>query len=607
MTGSNDDNAWRPPRAPARAPEELEGYADLVEIGRGGDSVVYRARDLAVGRDVAIKVLSVDDPARAERFVREIEITVTLGRQHPNIVTVLAVGTAASGRPAIVMDYYERGSLHDQIRDRGPLSVDEAVAASAVVADALAFAHAHGVLHRDVKPQNILVLPTSWVLADFGIARLVDTEHTASVETFTYRHASPQLLDGLAPTQADDIWSLGSTLFTLLDGRPPFASDDPDEDSALAYLRRVRTEDRRTPQPHEAQGDTAEVMAIVDRCLAKDLDQRWASAAELRDALAGVQVHGWEPGAPAVPMGAGPAPAVALAVSPSVSPSAAEPAAEPEVTGGRHAAPVEPEPAAREELAPVVTAPGEPAAEAAVPTVPAAAPAPAPAAMPAEPSPLALSVLSHGAQPADEAPTGARPPLEAGSGAPPVVGDPDRLESGDRPPLDPAQRRRRRTLLILAAAALLIGATLGLFGSVLRDDGDADDDPGTGAAAGSGPTGAPVPSATAEPTEDGPRQPELADPDLAFTFVDIKSDGITLSLEWDDPAEGEGIFVLSETLGDQVTPIRQFDAGRTEAEISYPLSEGDRACFMLSVVMPGGRFGVAEPASRCVTPKLPKG
>ena len=179
-------------------PEELEGYADLVEIGRGGDSVVYRARDLAVDRDVAIKVLAVDDPARAERFVREIEITVSLGRQHPNIVTVLAVGTTESGRPAIVMDFYERGSLHDQLRDRGPLAVDEAVAAGVVVADALAFAHAHGVLHRDVKPQNVLVLPTSWVLADFGIARLVDTEHTASVETFTYRHASPQLLDGLA-------------------------------------------------------------------------------------------------------------------------------------------------------------------------------------------------------------------------------------------------------------------------------------------------------------------------------------------------------------------------------------------------------------------------
>ena len=171
-----------------------------------------------------------------------------------------------------------------------------------MVADALAFAHAHGVLHRDVKPQNVLVLPTSWVLADFGIARLVDTEHTASVERFTYRHASPQLLDGLPPTAADDIWALGSTLFTLLDGRPPFASDDPDEDSALAYLRRVRTEEHRELTQHEGQGDTAPLMAVVDRCLAKDLGERYASAEELRDALAAVQVHGWEPGAPVTPL-----------------------------------------------------------------------------------------------------------------------------------------------------------------------------------------------------------------------------------------------------------------------------------------------------------------
>ena len=128
MGDVSDDSAWRPPRAVSPPPEEIEGYADLVEIGRGGDSVVYKARDLAVERDVAIKVLSVDDPVRAARFVREIEITVELGRQHPNIVTVLAIGTTASGRPAIVMDYFERGSLHDQLRTRGPLAVDEAVA-----------------------------------------------------------------------------------------------------------------------------------------------------------------------------------------------------------------------------------------------------------------------------------------------------------------------------------------------------------------------------------------------------------------------------------------------------------------------------------------------
>ncbi len=578
MSDVIDDNAWRPPRAPAQPPEELEGYADLVEIGRGGDSVVYRARDLAVDRDVAIKVLAVDDPARAERFVREIEITVSLGRQHPNIVTVLAIGTTASGRPAIVMDYFERGSLHDQLRDRGPLAVDEAVAAGVVVADALSFAHAHGVLHRDVKPQNVLVLPTSWVLADFGIARLIDTEHTASVETFTYRHASPQLLDGLAPTPADDIWSLGSTLFTLLDGRPPFASDDPDDDSALAYLRRVRTQERRDLARHEGQGDPDQVMTIVDRCLAKDLAERWASAGELRDALAGVQVHGWEPGATMVPLTAAPTPVR------SVTPHRPEPAAvEEQPDPLRVPAPVEPP-------APPVTdstneRPG---------------PVEAPEPVVAEPTPLALSVLAHGATVADAEPTGTRPAgldgVDDAMAVPPRHRGPGTDATGGSPTARP--HRRRRTLLILAAAALLIGATLGLIGSLLRDDDPANDPAGTGPQDG----GEPVPTMSAEPSQTGEPQPQVENPDLAFDFLDLTSDGVTLTLEWNDPADGEGTFVLSETFPEEVF-IRQFAPGTTKAKVAFPLSEDERACFVLAVLATNGDIGFAQPRPRCVRPK----
>jgi serine/threonine protein kinase len=572
-----NDSAWRPPRSSPPPPEEIEGYADLVEIGRGGDSVVYRARDLAVERDVAIKVLSVDDPVRAQRFVREIEITVELGRQHPNIVTVLAIGTTVSGRPAIVMDYFERGSLHDQLRTRGPLAVDEAVAVGVVMADALAFAHAHGVLHRDVKPQNVLVLPTSWVLADFGIARLIDTEHTASVETFTYRHASPQLLDGLPPTASDDIWSLGSTLFTLLDGRPPFSSDDPDDDSALAYLRRVRTEKTREPARHDGQGDTEPVMAVVDRCLAKDIGERYASAEELRDALAAVQVHGWEPGAPLAPLTPASTPAV------EEVPQLAE-----------HALPVQVESSGR--ATSTVTPAVEPTVEPAEPAEPLGQPVPALT----EPEPVALSVLAHGATRADEEPTGSRPAgLELGgdgAAAPPGHRAPEGPGSGsgkDRP-------SRRRVLLILGAAALLIGATLGLIGSVLRDDdpeSSAETDPPAATD-----EGEPIPTLSAEPTETGPPQPDVENPDLAFDFLDLSSDGVTLTLEWNDPTEGEGRFVLS-----QVSPernlLKQFAPGTTQGEIAYPLSVGERACFALVVVMPTGEYGVAQPRPRCVSLK----
>jgi len=564
----SDDNAWRPPRSPSRPLEELEGYADLVEIGRGGDSVVYRARDLAVERDVAIKVLSVDDPTRAERFVREIEITVELGRQHPNIVTVLAIGTTAAGHPAIVMDFFERGSLHDQLRNRGPLAVDETVAVGMVVADALAFAHVHGVLHRDVKPQNVLVLPTSWVLADFGIARLIDTEHTASVERFTYRHASPQLLDGLPPTAADDIWALGSTLFTLLDGRPPFASDDPDEDSALAYLRRVRTEDFRELSEHEGQGDTRPLMAVIDRCLAKDIGERYGSAEELRDALAAVQVHGWEPGAPVTPL---------------------TPTSTPVIETVREAAEATEASEASEDIAPAAVVTEQ-------------RPAPPAEVFVGEPEPVALSVLAHGAKPADEEPTGSRPAgleLDGGAVAPPRHRAPEGLDPG--PPKDRPGRSRRRVLLILAAAAVLIGATLGLIGSLLRDDDDPDGTPGANPT-GTGSAGEPVPTLTDEPSQTGDPQAPVENPDLAFDFLDLTSDGVTISLAWNDPSDGEGRFVLSE-VSPEKTLIRQFSPGTTEAEVAFPMSGGDRACFVLVVAMPTGDIGVAEPRPRCVTLK----
>ncbi|WP_243056955.1 serine/threonine-protein kinase [Nocardioides sp. SR21] len=340
----SEDAAWRPHPEPHNEPtESLAGYDHLTEVGRGGDSVVFRARDVAMRRDVAIKVLQTDDPRAVARFRREIEITVQLGRQHPNIVNILTTGTTDSGHPAIVMDFYESGSLHDRLRSHGPLPVDEVATIGEVLADALAFAHRHGVLHRDVKPQNVLVLPTSWVLADFGIARLVDSEHTSTVETFTYRHASPQILDGQPPTEADDLWSLGSTLYTLVDGRPPFASDDPDDDSALAYLRRARTE------PHRPLTGADRLAEVVDRCLTKDVESRWSSAAELRDALAALRVTAWQPGEPQPelpPVQPDPVALSVLAHAPREVPDEAP-------TGTRPPEPLEPPPTPPPPVAPV--------------------------------------------------------------------------------------------------------------------------------------------------------------------------------------------------------------------------------------------------------------
>lgn len=552
VSGDVSDSAWRPPAEAPGQVEQLDGYDGLVEVGRGGDSIVYRARQVSIGRDVAVKVLLVDDEERAARFAREIEITVDLGRQHPNVVTVLATGTTASGRPAIVMDFCEGGTLHDRLKAHGPLPVEEVTRIGEVLADALSFAHDRGILHRDVKPQNVLVLPTSWVLADFGIARLVDSDHTSSAETFTYRHAAPQILDGYPPTAADDIWSLGSTLYTLLDGRPPFASDDPDDDSALAYLRRARTEPHR---PLTGPG-TERIAGIIDRCLAKDVGERWATAGDLRDALQRLRRSAWEPGA--TPAGAD-----------STAPRRPSPAAPPPV----------PTPDLPDEPAPPISA---------VPVAPAPVPSPEP-----EPPPVALSAVSHAAGvPADAEPTGAGFLDRTGAG--PSAGRPPRAPDADHDP----SGRRSRVPLILGAAALVIGLVLGVIGAILRSDGD-----GGGASAETTPTEtqATIPSLTAEPS-DAPTFSGDPNPELELVLQRVEPDGTSaIRAKWTDPSKGTGTFVLH-----QVSPVEElvgsFATGQTEGQAVYPVPLGE-SCYYMTVHVVGEGFGISN--QMCVVRQRP--
>ncbi|MFD1049775.1 protein kinase, partial [Kibdelosporangium lantanae] len=149
------------------------------------------------------------------------------------------------------------------------------------------FAHGQGFLHRDVKPQNILRLPTSYVLADFGVARMADAGQTTSLRMVSYRHAAPQTIDGEAPAAVDDIWSLGSTLFTLLSGTAPFASDNPDEDTLLSYLGRLRSAE---PRPLYRPDVPPELTDVISRCLRKERAQRYPDAATLRAAFSSALV-----------------------------------------------------------------------------------------------------------------------------------------------------------------------------------------------------------------------------------------------------------------------------------------------------------------------------
>jgi hypothetical protein len=169
-----------------------------------------------------------------------------------------------------------------------------------------------------VKPQNILVLPTSYVLADFGIARMADAANTSSLQLVSYRHAAPQMLDGAEPSPADDLWSLGSTLYTLLDGAPPFATDD---DTVLSYLARVRSTE---PRPLSRPDVPPELAAILSRCLSKRREDRFPDAASLRAALAAVDTRGWTPAAPIADFG--PRPAAPLSeIPPEIPPDVPDP------------------------------------------------------------------------------------------------------------------------------------------------------------------------------------------------------------------------------------------------------------------------------------------
>ena len=267
--------------------EDVPGYHDLQRVGRGGFSVVYRARQDQLDRVVAVKVLSVEfiDSQVRKRFLREVQLTSRL-TGHPNVVTVLDSGMTAAGRPYIAMEYFERGSLRDRLAAEGPLPVEDVLRIGVKVAGALATAHHEGVLHRDVKPQNILVSRYGEpALADFGTARLTDAlDVSARTEALTPYHAAPEILRGESPSTACDVYSLGSTLYQLLTGRPPYQSEDG---GIAALLLRVLRED---PPPIARPDVPPAVGAALLRAMAKTPADRYRDAWEFAYVLQRLQV-----------------------------------------------------------------------------------------------------------------------------------------------------------------------------------------------------------------------------------------------------------------------------------------------------------------------------
>jgi eukaryotic-like serine/threonine-protein kinase len=250
------------------------------KIARGGMADVFLARDSLLDRPVALKVLFPEfatDPAFVQRFRREAQSAANLS--HPNIVSVYDWGEEG-GTYFIVMEFVEGRSLAQVIDDEGPLHPDRAADVTADIAAALSFAHRNGVVHRDVKPGNVLLSPNGQVkVTDFGIARAVSagenlTQAGTVMGTATY--FSPEQARGESVDPRSDVYSLGVVLYEMLSGRPPFTGDSP---VSVAY-KHVQ----ETPEPLASRNPDvpAPLAAIAAKAMAKNTENRYPSAEDLR-------------------------------------------------------------------------------------------------------------------------------------------------------------------------------------------------------------------------------------------------------------------------------------------------------------------------------------
>ena len=265
-------------------------YRLIDRVGAGGMSVVWRARDEVLDRLVAVKWLGADlaDDALFRDLVRR-EAWATARIKHPAVAAVYDYGeiTAGDGRAQayVVMEMLDGEPLSARLR-RGPMPWREAVAIGAEVADALATAHEHGVVHRDVSPDNVMLTSSGLRVFDFGIAAAIgEPDDDATGSTFgTPAYVAPERLDGQPAHTATDVYCLGVLLFEMLTGAPPFPEDTWDPEAPLR--------ERPLPRPRGVSGLPAAVARLCQRCLAFDPSAR-PPAREVANRLAAYARPRW--------------------------------------------------------------------------------------------------------------------------------------------------------------------------------------------------------------------------------------------------------------------------------------------------------------------------
>jgi len=252
------------------------------EIAHGGMATVYLAHDLRHDRDVALKVMHPDVALALgrERFLREIKLTAKLS--HPNILTVHDSGEAGECL-WYVMPYVEGETLRERIEKNGQLPIDEAVRLTREAAEAIGYAHSLGIIHRDIKPENILLSRGHAVVADFGIARAIETATDdrltgTGVSIGTTAYMSPEQALGEEIDASTDVWAIGCVLYEMLAGNPPFGTGGRE---VITRALTGRAEPVRQLRPEVSHN----IEQVMSRSIARDKRERFANASELARAL----------------------------------------------------------------------------------------------------------------------------------------------------------------------------------------------------------------------------------------------------------------------------------------------------------------------------------